>query len=38
MLLVDDKGYDKPSFLQGEPPGPLLITEDPSRGCASSFL
>jgi hypothetical protein len=37
MLLVDDKGYEKPPFLQGEPPGPLLVIEDPSRGVPRPF-
>lgn len=40
MLLVDDRGYDEPSFLWGKPLGPLLVTEDPSgaRPIFSLFL
>lgn len=33
MLFKDDRGYDEPPFMQAEPLGPPLVTEDPSGVC-----
>jgi hypothetical protein len=38
LLLFLQRRYDEPPFLWGEPLGPLIVTEDPSRGRVPSLL